>query len=80
LDTKASYPESIEAFNTAAKLLASSGKPPRAQVFFYLGSVHEKSKEYKKAVLNYKKCLTIDSKHFGACIHLANLLANVGEG
>ena len=31
-------------------------------------------------MLNYKKCLTLDGKHFGACIHLANLLANVGEG
>jgi len=31
-------------------------------------------------MLSYKKCLTIDSNHFGACIHLANLLANLGEG
>jgi tetratricopeptide (TPR) repeat protein len=30
--------------------------------------------------LNYKKCLTLDPRHFGACLHLANLLANVGEG
>lgn len=30
--------------------------------------------------MNYKKCLTLDSNHFGSCIHLANLLANIGEG
>jgi len=30
--------------------------------------------------LNYKKCLTIDGKHYNACLHLANLLANLGEG
>ena len=29
---------------------------------------------------NFKKCLTLDNNHFGACIHLANLLANLGEG
>jgi tetratricopeptide (TPR) repeat protein len=45
-----------------------------------LGNALEKVKEYKKCVLNYKKCLTLDTKHFGACIHLANLLANIGEG
>jgi Tfp pilus assembly protein PilF len=45
-----------------------------------LGAAHERGKEFKKAVLNFKKCLTLDSKHFDACIHLANLLANVGEG
>jgi len=37
-------------------------------------------KEFKKAILNYKKCLTLDAKHLGATIHLANLLANLGEG
>lgn len=37
-------------------------------------------KEFKKAVLNYKKALTIDPKSFGPCIHIANLLANLGEG
>lgn len=58
----------------------SNGNPPKAGVFFHLGSSFERAKEFKKAVLNYKKCLTLDNKHFGACIHLANLLANVGEG
>ena len=29
---------------------------------------------------SYKRCLTIETNHFGACIHLANLLANLGEG
>ena len=31
-------------------------------------------------MLSFKKCLTLDPDHFGACIHLANLLANLGEG
>lgn len=30
--------------------------------------------------MNYKKCLTLDNRHFGASIYLANLLANIGEG
>ena len=45
-----------------------------------IGECQEKSKDIKKAILSYKKCLTIDNKHFNSCIHLANLLANVGEG
>jgi tetratricopeptide (TPR) repeat protein len=74
--------EALEAFNTAIKLQAESlnGQPPKASVFFHLGGVYERLKEFKKAVLNYKKSLTLDNKHFGACIHLANLLANLGEG
>lgn len=30
-------------------------------------------------MLNYKKCLVIDSNHFGACLNLAKLLANLNE-
>jgi hypothetical protein len=41
---------------------------------------YEKLKDFKQAILNFKKCLTIDTNHFGASIHLANLLANLGEG
>jgi len=41
---------------------------------------YEKLKDFKKAMQCFKKCLTIDNNHFGACIHLANLLANLGEG
>lgn len=41
---------------------------------------HEKQKDVKSAIMSFKKCLTIDTNHFGACIHLANLLANMGEG
>ena len=41
---------------------------------------HEKNKDFKKSMQNFKKCLTLDSNHFGSCIHLANLLANMGEG
>jgi len=41
---------------------------------------NEKMKDFKKGMQNFKKCLTVDNNHFGACIHLANLLANLGEG
>lgn len=41
---------------------------------------NEKMKDFKKSMQNFKKCLTVDNNHFGACIHLANLLANLGEG
>jgi tetratricopeptide (TPR) repeat protein len=54
--------------------------PPKANSFFYLGTCHEKMKDFKQSMLCQKKCLTLDNNHFGACIHLANLLANLGEG
>ena len=41
---------------------------------------YEKTKDFKKSMQNYKKTLTLDNNHFGGCIHLANLLANLGEG
>lgn len=34
---------------------------------------------YKEAMLNYKRCLTQDSNHFGACFHLAKRLQILGE-
>jgi hypothetical protein len=40
----------------------------------------EREKIYKTAIQNFKKALTIDNNHFGSCIHLANMLANLGEG
>lgn len=54
--------------------------PPKANCFYYQGMCYEKLKDFKQAMLNYKKCLTVDNCHLGACIHLANLLANLGEG
>ena len=54
--------------------------PPKASCFFYLGSCYEKLKDYKLAMLNYKKCLTVDTNHLGATLYLGNLLANLGEG
>jgi len=41
---------------------------------------YEKLKDYKQSILSFKKCLTVDNSHLGACIHLANLLANLAEG
>lgn len=73
------HAEAVEAISLSIKLQTGDA-PPRANVFFHLGGVFERAKDFKKAVLNYKKCLTLDTKHFGACLHLANLLANIGEG
>lgn len=41
---------------------------------------YEKLKDFKKGMACYKKCLTMENNHFGACMHLASLLANLGEG
>ena len=71
--------EAIDTFTHALKLQTVQS-PPKAGVFFHIATCHERLKDYKKAVLNYKKCLTLEPRHFGACLHLANLLANVGEG
>jgi tetratricopeptide (TPR) repeat protein len=47
--------------------------------YFYLGIIHEKKKDYKRSIQLFKQCLLYDTEHFGACIHLATLLANAGE-
>lgn len=41
---------------------------------------HEKMKDFKQSMMCQKRCLTLDNNHLGACTHLANLLANLGEG
>jgi Tfp pilus assembly protein PilF len=58
----------------------SIGEKPKANTFFFLGMSFEKTKDFKRGMLNFKKSLTLDKNHFGATIHLANLLANLGEG
>ena len=82
MDRKSQWQEAIDAVGASINCQSeiSKGQPPKANMFFVIGGVQEKAKDYKKAILNYKKCLTLDNQHFGACIHLANLLANVGEG
>jgi len=47
--------------------------------YFNLAKCEERMQEFKKAMLNYKKCLVIDSNHFSACLHLAKLLVNLNE-
>ncbi len=47
--------------------------------FFYLGVLLDKCKEFDRAISMLKQCLAIDTENFGACIHLATLLANTGE-
>lgn len=49
------------------------------QSHFYLGCQYEKRKELRSAIYHFKQCLLHDQAHFGACIHLATQLANVGE-
>lgn len=60
--------------------IKGSDERPKSSTFFYLGQAYEQKKEYKKCLSNYKMCLQFDQDHFGACIHLANLLANLAEG
>lgn len=40
-------------------------------IYFNIGVMYEKKKNYKEAVHAYKQCLSIDQTHFGAAIHLA---------
>ena len=47
--------------------------------FFYYGVFLQHNKEFDEAIRNLKQCLAIDTENFGACIHLASLLANTGE-
>lgn len=81
-DKKNDHLRAIECFNSSIRLFAelNPSSPPFPNLFFLLGDSLEKIKDFKKCILNYKKCLTLDNKHFGSCIHLANLLANLGEG
>ena len=44
-----------------------------------MGLCSEKIQDIKQGVDSYKTCLTIESNHFGACLRLANLLANQSE-
>ncbi|CDW79621.1 tpr domain containing protein [Stylonychia lemnae] len=82
MDKKEENTKASEYFAQAIKYYAEQDpkNPPQPSCFFYLASSLEKAKEFKKCILNYKKCLTLDNKHFGASIQLANLLANLGEG
>ena len=73
--------EAIEVLEKSLVLQIKNQKErPKSSTFFYLGQAYELQKEYKKCLQNYKKCLQLDQNHFGACIHLANLLANLAEG
>jgi len=73
--------EAVEALEKSLVLQIKNPKErPKSSTFFYLGQAYELQKEYKKCLQNYKKCLQLDQNHFGACIHLANLLANLAEG
>lgn len=76
------WQNSIDALETAIKIQAEDPNqgPPKSNSFYYIGMCNEKMKDFKKGMQNFKKCLTVDNNHFGACIHLANLLANLGEG
>lgn len=47
--------------------------------YFFIGVFYEKQKDYKKSIQMFKHCLSLDSSHFSATLHLATLLANCGE-
>lgn len=82
LQRKEDYDAAIKMFDTALFMQVEDNdeSPPKASCFFYLGNCYEKLKEFKPAIMNYKKCLTVDNNHLGATLYLANLLANMGEG
>ena len=77
------YKEAIDFLESAVKVQvedSQNDERPKANTFFFLGMSYEKTKDYKRSMLNFKKTLTLDKNNFGASIHLANLLANLGEG
>lgn len=76
------YEEAIPYFEEAINMEASEDEEnlSKANSFFYLGMCHEKMKDFKQSMMCQKRCLTLDNNHLGACTHLANLLANLGEG
>lgn len=67
-----------EAIKNYEMAISISGSP-NVNAHFYLGVIYEKKKNYPKAILLLKQCLVLDKNHFGACIHLATVLANQGE-
>lgn len=72
--------EAIEYFKKGIKLsLAQNFQRGTLQGNFYLGCQYEKKKELKQAIYHFKQVLLHDQSHFGACIHLATQLANLGE-
>lgn len=40
-------------------------------IYFNIGIMYEKKREFRDAVHSYKQCLSLDQTHFGAAIHLA---------
>ena len=70
MDKKEENGKAAEYFTMAIKYYAELDpkNPPSPSCFFYLAQSLEKLKEFKKCILNYKKCLTIDNNHFGASI------------
>ena len=50
--------EAIEVVDKALHLqITTSKERPKSSTFFYLGQAYEMQKEFKKCLLNYKKCL-----------------------
>ena len=76
------WKKAIEVLESSIRIQAEDPNlgPPKSNAFYHAGMAHEKLKDFKRSMQNFKKCLTLDQNHFGACIHLANLLANLGEG
>lgn len=74
--------ERLDKNDLALKTYEKAVSVPNCQnvsAFFYLGVLQDRQKQYDEAVKNLKQCLVLDQENFGACIHLATLLANTGE-
>lgn len=74
------FAEGLKFFEECVKHEMAETSQPKGTTFFYMGQCQEGLKDFKAAMIDFKKCLTLDNNHFGSCIHLANLLANLGEG
>mmetsp|Transcript_23587 Transcript_23587/g.36292 ORF Transcript_23587/g.36292 Transcript_23587/m.36292 type:complete len:153 (-) Transcript_23587:803-1261(-) len=80
LVTKYVRSPSKTAVRTSLESLDEDAGVVKASVYFYLGQAYEMQRDFKMALHNFKRCIQGDSSNFGATIHLANLLSNLGEG
>ena len=50
--------EAVEVLERSVQVqCTSTDEMPKSSTFFYLGQAYESLKEFKKCILNYKKCL-----------------------
>ena len=61
------------------ELNAKEGNETLANTFFMLGKVQLKLKEKNQSFISFKKCLSINSSHYGANIHLGDMMLDFGK-